>query len=282
VVPTTHHLAVGREFLKRGIPLLIEKPLARNVAEGQELVDLAQKHDAVLQVGHIERFNPAFEELQSRPFTPRFVRAERMGPFTGRSTDVGVVLDLMIHDIDLLLALMRDAVKSIEAVGMTVFGGHEDVANARLHFSKGCIAEIMASRASPTPSRRMQLWGPEGFAEADFSGRKVTLVQPSDQVRRHGLDPARLDPASRSRIREELFTRHLELLTVDETAQDQLTCELREFVACVQNGRSPRVTGRDGLTALDVAERIFKSIGTLETAAPKGLLFPHRVDQEVA
>src|SRR5262249_22387456 len=120
------------------------------------------------------------------------------------------------------------------------------------------------------------------FAEADFAGRKVTLVQPSDQVRWHGLDPARLDPASRSRIREELFTRHLELLTLDETAQDQLTCELREFVACMQSGRAPRGTGRDGLAALDVAERILKSIGTLETATPKGLLFPHQAEQDVA
>src|ERR1019366_1219497 len=277
VVPTTYHVGVAREFLKRGIPLLVEKPLARTVVEAQELVDLADRHGAVLQVGHIERFNPAYEDLRSRPFRPKFVRAQRMGPFTGRSTDVGVVLDLMIHDLDLLLGLVQAPVRSVEAVGMSCYGGHEDVANARLHFVTGCIAEVTASRASPTASRQMQLWGPEGYAEVDFGSRKLTLVQPSEQVRRHGLDPARLDPASRSRIREELFTRHLELLTIDGKAQDQLTCELQEFITCVKMGGTPRVTGQDGLAAVGLAEQVLRSmqshawVGTTLTT-----LFPHK------
>jgi predicted dehydrogenase len=295
VVPTTYHLTVAREFLKRGIPLLIEKPLARSVAEAQELVELADQHGAILQVGHIERFNPAYEELRSRPFKPKFIRAQRMGPFTGRSTDVGVVLDLMIHDLDLLLALVQAPVRSVDAVGMSCFGGHEDIANARLHFVNGCIAEVTASRASPTASRGMQLWGPEGYAEVDFATRKLTLVQPSEQVRRHGLDPARLDPASRSRIREELFTRHLELMTVDGKAQDQLTCELQEFITCVRTGQTPRVAGRDGVAAIGVAEQILAAIrehcwdgtqagpkGPFQLPTPGGLLFPHRAEQDVA
>lgn len=282
VVPTTYHLAVGREFLKRGIPLLIEKPIALTVTEAQELVELADRHAAVLQVGHIERFNPAYEDLRSRSLKPKLIRAQRVGPFTGRSTDVGVVLDLMIHDIDLVLALVQAPVRSVEAVGMSVFGGHEDIANARLHFANGCVAEITASRASPTASRQMQLWGPEGYAEVDFATRKLTLVQASEQVRRHGLDPARLDPASRARIREELFTRHLEMMTVDGKAQDQLTCELQEFVTCVQTGTTPRASGRDGLAALGVAERILQAIGAVQMSAPADLLFPHQASQEVA
>jgi predicted dehydrogenase len=295
VVPTSYHLQVAREFLKHGIPLLVEKPLACSVAEAQELVDLADKHGAILQVGHIERFNPAYEDLLGRRFQPKLVRAQRMGPFTGRSTDVGVVLDLMIHDIDLLLALVKASVRSVEAVGMSVFGKHEDIANARLHFVNGCVAEITASRASPTASRQMQIWGPEGYAEIDFATRKLTMVQPSDEVRRHGLDPARLDPASRSRIREELFTRHLELMTVDGKAQDQLTCELQEFVTCVQTGTTPRVSGYDGLAALGVAEQILQAIrehswdgslagpkGPLQLPAANGLLFPHQAEQDVA
>jgi predicted dehydrogenase len=295
VVPTSHHLAVAREFLKHGIPLLVEKPLARTVAEAQELVELADRHGTILQVGHIERFNPAFEDLRRRTFEPKFIRAQRMGPFTGRSTDVGVVLDLMIHDLDLLLALVDSPVHSVDAVGMNWFGGHEDVANARLHFTNGCVAEVSASRASPTTSRQMQLWGPEGYAEVDFASRKLTLVQPSEQVRRHGLDPALLDPASRSRIRDELFTRHLELMTIDGKAQDQLTCELQEFIRCVQTATTPRVTGKDGLAALGVAERVLQAIeehcwdGTLtgpkgpsQLPGPHGRLFPHRADQHVA
>ena len=295
VVPTTYHLAVAREFLKRGIPLLVEKPLARTTAEAQELVELADRHGAVLQVGHIERFNPAFEELCARPLQPKWIRAQRMGPFTGRSTDVGVVLDLMIHDLDLLLALVQAPVTAVEAVGMSCYGGHEDVANARLHFANGCIAEVTASRASPTASRQMQIWGPEGYAEVDFASRKLTLVQPSDDVRRHGLDPARLDPASRARIREELFTRHLEVLTVDGKARDQLTCELQEFVSSVRTGAAPRVSGVDACAAIGVAERILQGMrehrwdgshegpkGPMQMPAPCGLLFPHRAAQEVA
>src|SRR5262249_28837972 len=129
VVPTTHHLSVARDFLKRGIAVLVEKPLALSAAQGEELVHLAAQHRAILQVGHIERFNPAFEELSRRPLTPLFVRAQRMGPFTGRSTDIGVVLDLMIHDLDLVLTLVKAPVRTVEAIGMSVFGAHEDVAN---------------------------------------------------------------------------------------------------------------------------------------------------------
>jgi predicted dehydrogenase len=277
VVPTSYHLAVAREFLARGIPLLVEKPLARTLAEAQELVDLADKHGAVLQVGHIERFNPAYEELRSRPFQPKYIRAQRMGPFTGRSTDVGVVMDLMIHDLDLLLGLVQSPVQSVAAVGMSCFGGHEDVANARLQFANGCVADLTASRASPTASRQMQLWGPEGYAEVDFATRKVTLMQPSAHVREHGLDPAGLDPASRLRIREELFTRHLELLTIDGKAQDQLTCELQEFIQCVQTGGTPRVSGHDGLAAINVAEQILRSMESHAwVGAAPGTLFAHK------
>jgi predicted dehydrogenase len=277
VVPTSYHLAVAREFLTRGIPLLIEKPLARTMTEARELVDLADKHGAILQVGHIERFNPAYEELRRRPFQPKYIRAQRMGPFTGRSTDVGVVMDLMIHDLDLLLALVQAPVQSVAAVGMSCFGGHEDVANARLHFANGCIADVTASRSSPTASRQMQLWGPEGYAEVDFATRKVTLMQPSAHVREHGLDPARLDPASRLRIREELFTRHLEMMTIDGQAQDQLTCELQEFVTSVQTGRTPRVSGHDGLAAIEVAEQILQSMRNHAwVGAAPGMLFPHK------
>jgi predicted dehydrogenase len=295
VVPTTHHLGVAREFLKRGISVLVEKPLALDAGQAEELVNLAQQHGAVLQVGHIERFNPAYEDLRSRPLKPKLLRAERMGPYTGRSTDIGVVLDLMIHDIDLALSLVKAPLQSVEAIGMTCYGGNEDVACARLRFANGCVAELTASRASPTASRRMQLWGPEGFAEADFGARKLTMVQPSEEVRANGLNPARLDAASRARIREELFSRHLEMLTIDGKAQDQLTCELQEFITCVQTGRTPRVSGQDGLAAMKVADQILASLrnhawddaqaglkGPLSLPAPSGTLFAHRSNQEVA
>jgi len=230
VTPTTSHAAVAAEFLRRGIPLLVEKPLAASLTEADVLVHLAERHDTALQVGHIERFNPAFEELQRRPLQPKWIRAQRMGPFTGRSTDIGVVLDLMIHDLDLILALTQAPVRSVEALGLSVFGGHEDVANARLHFTNGCVADVTASRVSPVAQRTMQIWGPEGYVEADFAQRTVTLMQSSPAVRQHGLHPERLDAESRARLRDELFTRHLESTTIDGQAQDQLNCDLTHFL----------------------------------------------------
>jgi predicted dehydrogenase len=292
-VPTTYHVAVAREFLRRGISLLVEKPLALDVAGAEELIGFAKESGAVLQVGHIERFNPAFEELQRRTIRPLLIRAQRVGPFTGRSTDIGVVLDLMIHDLDLLLTLAGSPVQSVSALGMSVFGGHEDVASVRLTFSSGCVAEVMASRASAAPSRVMQIWASEGYAELDFAQRRITLVQPSESVRKHGLDPARLDPASRARLREELFGRHLHARVIDGGACDQLTVELQEFVNAVRDGDRPRVAGEDGRNAIALAGEILQQIrthawegstgaGPLQLPPPLGLLFSGSPAQAVA
>lgn len=295
VVPTSHHEPVAAEFLRRSIPVLVEKPLAPTPLEAEKLTDLAEKNDTLLQVGHIERFNPAFEELQRRRLRPKFIRAERLGPFTGRSYDIGVVLDLMIHDLDLLLTLIDAPVEAVEALGVSVFGNHEDIANARLHFADGCVADLTASRAHPVPYRHMQVWGAEGYAGLDFAKQRVTLVQPSAEVLARGLDPSKLDPASRARIKEELFGRHLETHTIDTIPGDQLTRELQEFVNCIQTGARPRVGGIAGRDAVTLADRILASVrnhawtgnapgpaGPQHLPAPLGRLFPPRVDQEVA
>jgi predicted dehydrogenase len=289
--PTIHHARIAKEFLSRGIHTLVEKPLTPTVAEADLLVEAAAEHGCVFQVGHIERFNPAFEELQRRPLQPKLIRAQRVGPFTGRSTDIGVVLDLMIHDLDLLLALVKSPVASVEALGMTVFGGHEDVANARLRFENGCIAELTASRASPTMARTMQLWGPEGFADVDFAKRTVTMVQPSESVRRSGLDPAKLDKDARAKLRDELFTKYLEMTTVDGQAKDQLTAELSHFADCIRTKSTPRVSGADGRDTVAIAQRILQAIrdhawngagagpqGAHNLPLPRGPLFQHRVE----
>src|SRR5262249_26781531 len=159
-----------------------------------------------------ERFNPAFEELERFTLQPKFIECQRLGAFAGRSFDIGVVLDLMIHDLDILLALVRADVSAVQALGVSVFGGQEDVASARLTFANGCIANVNASRASFVVRRQMQVWSPEGYAGLDFANRKLTLVQPSSDLRRNGLDPARLDPARRALLKDELFGRHLEVL----------------------------------------------------------------------
>src|SRR5262245_32010193 len=183
VYPTEHHHAVAAQFLGRGIPTLVEKPLALNLEQANELVDLARKHRTILQVGHIERFNPAYEELRSRSINPKFVECERHGTFTGRSTDIGAVLDLMIHDLDLLLDLVGGPVTEVQALAATVFGGHEDLANARLTFANGCIAHLTASRMTPISKRKLRVWAPEGYAGIDFVRKSLTLVQPSEELR---------------------------------------------------------------------------------------------------
>jgi predicted dehydrogenase len=256
VVPTSYHCPVAGDFLRRGLPVLVEKPLALDVDQASTLVELAEQHHAVLQVGHIERFNPAFEELLTCRLQPKFVACERLGSFTGRSTDIGVVLDLMIHDLDLLLALVGSVVVDVQAVGLSVFGRHEDVGQVWLRFANGCVATVSASRVSTAPSRSMQVWGPEGYIRLDFSKRKLTLLQPSDEVRQHGLDPRRLDLASQARLKDELFVKHLQVAEVDRNQGDQLTRELQHFVECVQTGQTPRVSGAQGRDAIALAQRI--------------------------
>jgi len=260
-VPTTYHYAVASDFLHCGIPLLVEKPLATTLDEAEKLVELAQRHQVLLQVGHIERFNPALEELERYHVQPKFVECLRQGPFTGRSTNIGVVLDLMIHDLDVLLSLVQAPVRSVEALGVSVFGGHEDVANVRLTFTTGCVANLTASRASMAPQRKMHIWAPEGYAAIDFAKRQLTVIQPSPQVRKHGLELRKLDPASRAMFKDELFGRHLQVHHQEcNSSRDQLTTELQHFVSCVQNGHRPRVTGEAGRDALALASRILQSI----------------------
>jgi predicted dehydrogenase len=257
--PTVHHHAIAREFLGRGVSLLVEKPLALTPDEADELVDLAGRHGATLQVGHIERFNPAYEELHRRSLQPKYVVGERYSGFTGRSTDVGAVLDLMIHDIDLTLDLVQSPVTAVEALGVAVLGGHEDMVQARLHFANGCLADLTASRVHPEAVRRMAVWGPEGFARADFAQRRVLLAQPAPHLRQ-GFDSRRLDAAVQATIKNDLFARHLLMREVDCGTVDQLTRELEDFVHCVETKERPRVDGHAGRDALDVARRILDSV----------------------
>jgi predicted dehydrogenase len=268
VVPTIHHRAVAADFLRRGIAVLVEKPLAAELAEAAELVDLARRQAVTLQVGHIERFNPAFEELCRRSWRPRFISCERLGTFTGRSTDIGAVLDLMIHDLDLLLALVCGPVREVQAVGLSVLGGHEDVAQARVVFEIGCVANLSVSRVSAAPLRRMQVWSEEGFACVDFAKKHLTLVQPTDELRRLRLDPRRLDAAALAGLKADLYGRYLQTAELNCQGGDQLTRELEEFLHCVRTGERPRASGEEGLAALDLAARVLDGLRAAEPARP--------------
>jgi predicted dehydrogenase len=258
--PTAYHHGISCDFLRRGISLLVEKPLTAELDPADELVTLATQNRALLQVGHVERFNPAFVEFRRHALQPKYITCERCSGFSGRSTDVGVVLDLMIHDLDLVLSLTRSPIASVWAMGVAVLGGHEDVARARLTFADGCVADLSASRVSPAPARRMQVWGPEGYAAIDFSARHLRLVQPSDTLRQGRIDSRRLDAATVGSLRAELYPRYLQSLEIECAGGDQLTAELQEFLTCVQDKRAPRVDGNAGRDAVAAATQILDRI----------------------
>ena len=261
-VPTVLHREVAGAFLERGIHAMVEKPIAPTATEAAELVALAAASGATLQVGHIERFNPALASLEGMRLRPKYIAAERLGTYTFRSTDIGVVLDLMIHDIDLILSLVAAPVRSVSAVGISVFGQHEDVANARVEFEDGAVATLTASRASFQAARKMRLYGAEGYATLDFAAKVGTLIRPSDRLRRGDLELEDLDLAQPAQVRERLFGK---ILRVDQVpapteSREALALELEDFVRAIRTNTRPRVTGEDGLRALDLAEQILAAV----------------------
>jgi predicted dehydrogenase len=260
--PTRLHHAVALEFLNAGTPLLVEKPLAASVAEADELVAAAERAGVVLQVGHIERFNPAFHAAAEHVGRPRYVDAVRASGFTGRSTDIGVVHDLMIHDIDLVLSLVDAPVAHVEAVGIAILGRREDAAQARLDFADGTVANLAASRVSYSgaPNRQMHLWSERGFAAIDFGNRTLHVVTPSEAVRRGEYDYESLSADERATFKDRVFADVLKLEPVQVAERNALADELRDFVDAVRNRTLPRVSGRDGREALAVAEAILTSI----------------------
>jgi len=275
-VPTLLHREVAEAFLDLGIPALVEKPIAATLAEAEFLVSLARARGALLQVGHIERYNPALASLENVRLRPKYIAAERLGTYTFRSTDIGVVLDLMIHDLDLLLSWISAPVRSVSAVGVSVFGGHEDVANARIEFDDGCVANLTASRVSYQTVRKLRIWSAEGYVTLDFSARKGTIIRPSDQLRRGEPDLAGLVRKEPAEIREHLFGKVLRVDQVQGESCDQLALELGEFARCVRDRTRPRVTGEDALRSMRLADQILKSLNEHQwEGRPDGPAGPH-------
>ena len=260
--PTRWHHRLSLDLLRRGIHLLVEKPLCATLAEAEELVDVARRRGVVLQVGHVERFNPAYGAAVAHTANPRYVEAVRASGFTFRSTDVGVVLDLMIHDLDLILALVRSRVRRVDALGLSVMGGHEDVANARLEFENGCVATLSASRVSYQAVRRMHVWSRDAFAAIDFASRTTTLVRPSNTLLDRQLDVDRLSPAEAEHYRQHLFEELLPRTQQEFEAVDALALEQADFVDSIQTLRRPRVPGEAGRDAIALAEQILARIHT--------------------
>lgn len=262
-VPTCAHLVVASECLRKRIPVLVEKPLASSVAEAEKLVELADAQKTLLQVGHVERFNPTTQVAWKVCDSPKYIRAERYSPFAFRSMDIGVVLDVMIHDIDLILDLVSAEVTRVDAFGVSILGEREDSAQARVTFANGCIADIFATRVHPSARRTMHVWMETGAVTADFMEREVVHYRPSPALK-YGISPlerARQPGADIERLKQEVFGKLIEIHQPDVNSADALTAELGSFIECVQSGDRPLVDGQQALEAMKLAERILESIG---------------------
>jgi predicted dehydrogenase len=258
--PTTYHHSVGMELLGAGIPLLVEKPLALTAAEATDLVTLARQKGVTLQVGHVERFNPALTAVAADVRDPKYIEAHRTSGYTFRSTDIGVVMDIMIHDLDVVLSLAKSEVIDIQALGISVLGGHEDMATARLTFASGCVAQISASRVSFQQRRTMSIFTSRGSASINFATHEATVVKPTDEVLRREFRADKLSADERTYWKEHVFDQLLVRTARDSTPVNAIEEEQRDFVNAVRTGESPKVDGAAGRDAIAVAERIVASI----------------------
>lgn len=261
VVPTQFHHAVATDFLNNQIPVMVEKPLAGNLLEAEQIVQAARDNKTLLQVGHIERFNPATQAAWKLTGPPKYIRSERVSPYSFRSIDIGVVHDLMIHDIDLILDLVRSPVIHVEAFGLSVMGENEDNAQARLTFENGCIADLTASRINPTAHRTMLIWSLENAVQVDFNTRNVTCYEPSETLL-FGTPPLERFRKGEdvNQLKEQVFGTFVKVNQAESSNADALTAELSSFIDCVQNGKRPIAGGSEALEAMEVAERVSNCI----------------------
>lgn len=242
--PTVTHYDIARDLLKQGVDVLVEKPITVTLAQAEELVGLGLQNQRILQVGHIERFNGAVRELARLVKNPGFIEVHRLGSFVGRATDVDVILDLMIHDIDIILSLIHSPVREIRAKGVPVITSNVDIANARLEFEDGCVANVTASRVSAHPQRKMRFFQPDTYISLDFQEQKVACY------RRIG-DPKDFLSGNPPKIIEE---------KISISKEEPLKVELLSFIDAIRNRSRPLVSGQEGLEALQVASDILREI----------------------
>ena len=245
VTPTPSHFAVAKEFLEAGAHVLVEKPMTVTVEEGVQLIDAARRARRVLQVGHLERFNAAVQAVQPILTVPRFIESARLAPFKHRGTDVDVVLDLMIHDIDLILSIVRSPVVSVDAIGSSVFSQEIDIANARLRFANGCVANATASRVSLKTERRLRLFQDDAYVSVDLQQKVLTVIRKGAGSSADGMPQ----------------------VAIEENTYEQgdaLLAEIEAFLEAAATGSAPAVTGEDGLlalrTAVSIAEQVASSM----------------------
>lgn len=274
--PTTTHYEIGKQLLEAGKHVLLEKPMADKAAHASELVELAQKTDLVLQVGHVERFNPVLKYLEQVATDPRFIETHRLSPYPKRSTDIGVVLDLMIHDLDVVLAFVKSPVTSVDAVGIPVLSQSADIANARLRFANGCIANMTVSRVSPERMRKIRVFsgGPAtSYISLDYRAQAGFIYRLAQDGESESSLLKKLIASRHSTIVSEFGGRKIVREPVPITQEEPLKLELEHFVECVKSRREPVVSGQSAKRALDLAFEITRQIEAVAIMPAAGISF---------
>ncbi len=265
VTPTVTHYALAKELLQLGKHVLVEKPMTDLAIHAAELVQLAQSHNCVLQVGHVERFNPIFTYLESIATQPRFIEAHRLSPYPARSTDIGVVLDLMIHDLDVVLAFVKSPVVSVDAVGISVLSTTEDIANARLRFANGCIANLTASRISPERLRKIRVFSggdSTSYVSLDYRAQEGFIYRIAREGEEETSLLKKLLAAKDSTIISEFGGKRIVREPVPINKDEPLKLELESFITCVKARSVPLVSGESAKQSLDLAFEITRQIQT--------------------
>ncbi len=263
VTPTTTHFELAKTFLQRCKHVLVEKPMTDNAAEATTLVQLAQDKRAVLQVGHVERFNPVFNYLETVATQPRFIETHRLSPYPARSTDIGVVLDLMIHDLDVVLAFVKSPVTSVDAVGIPVLSKTEDIANARLRFANGCVANLTASRISPERMRKIRVFSGgamTSYISLDYRAQEGFIYRIARDGEEESSILKKILRSKDSTIVSEFAGKRIVREPVPIAKEEPLKLELQHFIECVRARRTPVVSGASAKQALDLAFEITRQI----------------------
>ena len=255
-VPTESHGDVVKQFLVRRIPVLVEKPLAGSLAEARDMLELARENNCTLQVGYSERFNPVVQAMGRLNISPHFVEVDRVSPFTFRSTDVGVVLDIMIHDIDIVMSLVQSPIKDVQAVGVNVLGEHEDIANARVEFANGCVANLTASRLALKTERKIRMFSGEAYLSLDYFKKTGLMVSKSANIDMVQWVRERLDENGQLDMQNANWTDLVKVETLNIDDQEPLRLEQEAFIESVTQGIRPQVSAEDAVAAMELAERI--------------------------
>jgi len=254
--PTSTHADIGTAFLERGVHVLMEKPMGRTLEEADRLVASAKAGDALLQPGHVERFNPALQAAEKAISTPLFIEAHRLSPFSFRSSDIDVTLDLMIHDIDIIRHLVKSPLERVDAVGVSLISGSEDIANARFTFANGCVANVTASRVSAKRMRKIRVFSREGYLSLDYGELRALLFQPTEDVLHGRVNPLEIPDEAKADPLPYFLTHLVNVKEIPFNEHEPLKGELEAFVASIRDGRTPPVSGEEGRAAIEIAEAV--------------------------